>query len=146
MLKETKPFLTGLWGLTPPYWFSEERWAARGLLAVVIGLNVGLVYIRVLINRWNNDFYNTLQNLDQDGFYQQLLRFSALAAGHIVVAVYQLYLNQMLQIRWRHWLTRAYLHAWIGDRAYYRMQLTDSVTDNPISESRMTWPYSATEL
>ena len=100
MLKQSKTFFTHLWGLTRPYWFSEERWAARSLLAVLIALNLALVYIRVLINLWNNDFYNTLQNLDQSGFYRQLMRFALLAASHIVVAVYQLYLNQMLQIRW----------------------------------------------
>src|SRR5580765_488349 len=71
-----------------------------------------------------DDFYNTLQNLDQSAFYRQLMRFALLAAGHIVVAVYQLYLNQMLQIRWRRWLTNAYLGAWLGNRTYYRMQLT----------------------
>jgi vitamin B12/bleomycin/antimicrobial peptide transport system ATP-binding/permease protein len=131
MLKQTKTFLADLWGLTRPYWFSEERWGARSLLAVVIALNLALVYIRVLINLWNNDFYNTLQNLDQSAFYRQLMRFALLAAGHIVVAVYQLYLNQMLQIRWRRWLTNAYLGAWLGNRTYYRMQLTDSATDNP---------------
>ena len=131
MLKQAKTFFTDLWGLTRPYWFSEERWAACSLLAVVIALNLALVYIRVLINLWNNDFYNTLQNLDQSGFYHQLMRFALLAASHIVVAVYQLYLNQMLQIRWRRWLTSAYLGAWLGNRTYYRMQLTDSGTDNP---------------
>jgi ABC-type uncharacterized transport system fused permease/ATPase subunit len=57
----------------------------------VIGLNLGLVYIRVLITFWNKDFYNALQNLDQHGFYQRLLRFAQLAASYIVVAVYQLY-------------------------------------------------------
>jgi putative ATP-binding cassette transporter len=131
MLRQTKTFLTDLWALTRPYWFSQERWSAVGLLVVVIGLNLGLVYIRVLINLWNNDFYNTLQNLDEHGFYRQLLRFALLAGSYIVVAVYQLYLNQMLQIRWRRWLTSTYLDAWIGNRTYYRMQLSDSGTDNP---------------
>jgi ABC-type uncharacterized transport system fused permease/ATPase subunit len=45
----------------------------------------------VLITFWNKDFYNALQNLDQHGFYQRLLRFAQLAASYIVVAVYQLY-------------------------------------------------------
>ena len=49
----------------------------------------------------------------------------------IIVAVYQLYLNQMLQIRWRRWLTDHYLDAWLADRAYYRMQLVGGSTDNP---------------
>jgi len=131
LLNKTKTFLADLWVLTKPFWCSEERWAARGLLAVIVALNLGLVYVNVLINQWNNDFYNTLQQMDKVGFFHQLLRFSGLAAAYIVVAVYQLYLNQMLQIRWRRWLTGRYLADWIGARVYYRLQLTDRGTDNP---------------
>ena len=127
----TRNFLPALWALTKPYWFSEERWAARGLLAVIIALNLGLVYINVQLNQWNNDFYNTLQNMDKDGFFRQLAKFGVIAAAYIIVAVYQLYLNQMLQIRWRRWLTGRYLADWIGERTYYRLQLTDRGTDNP---------------
>jgi len=116
MFDNTKTFLADLWVLTKPFWCSEERWAARGLLAAIIALNLWLVYVNVLINRWNNDFYNTLQQMDRDGFFHQLLRFSGLAAAYIVVAVYQLYLNQMLQIRWRRWLTGRYLADWSGAR------------------------------
>ena len=131
MIDKTKKFLADLWVLTKPYWWSEDRWAARGLLLVIIALNLGLVYVNVLINQWNNDFYNTLQQMDKAGFFHQLLRFAGFATAYIVVAVYQLYLNQMLQIRWRRWLTARYLADWIGARVYYRMQLTDQGTDNP---------------
>jgi putative ATP-binding cassette transporter len=131
MRNTPRTFLADLWALTYPYWFSEERWVARGLLAVVIGLKLGLVFVLVLVNQWNNAFFNTLQNLDKDGFYAQLLRFALLAASYIVIAVYELYLHQMLQIRWRRWLTHTLLGEWLGDRTYYRMQLTDRGTDNP---------------
>jgi vitamin B12/bleomycin/antimicrobial peptide transport system ATP-binding/permease protein len=131
MLDTTRTFLADLWGLTKPYWYSEERWAARGLLAVIVALNLGLVYVNVLLNQWNNDFYNTLQNMDKDGFFRQLAKFAVIATAYIVIAVYQLYLNQMLQIRWRRWLTGRYLADWIGKRTYYRLQLTDRGTDNP---------------
>jgi putative ATP-binding cassette transporter len=124
-------FLRDLWALTRPYWFSEERWSARALLAVIVAFNLGLVYLEVLFNRWRNDFYNSLQNRDIDAFYELFLYFSFLAAVFIAVAVYQSYLNQMLQIRWRRWLTEKYFAAWIGSRTYYRMQLTDTGTDNP---------------
>jgi putative ATP-binding cassette transporter len=124
-------FLRDLWALARPYWFSEERWTARALLAVIVGFTLGLVYLDVLFNRWSNDFYNSLQNRDINAFYELFLYFSFLAAVYIAVAVYQSYLNQMLQIRWRRWLTEKYFAAWIGERTYYRMQLTDGGTDNP---------------
>ncbi|MFN7085483.1 MAG: ABC transporter ATP-binding protein/permease [Burkholderiales bacterium] len=126
-----RTFLEDLWTLARPYWFSEERWPARGLLAVTVGLNLAMVYISVLINRWQNEFYNALQDKDMTAFYRLLLHFSLLAGAFIVAAVYQLYLNQMLQIRWRRWLTEKYLKEWTGNRTYYHMQLTDRGTDNP---------------
>lgn len=117
--------------MTYPYWFSEERWAARGLLLAVIALNLGIVYINVLINKWNNAFYDALQARNYTVFLHQLIRFSWLAGLFIIFAVYQVYLNQMLQIRWRCWLTERYLNQWLTDAAYYRMQLVAGETDNP---------------
>ena len=130
-MTDPRPFLRDLWTLTRPYWFSEERWAARGLLAIVVALNLGIVFLEVLFNRWQNDFYNALQDKNITAFYDLLLYFSVLAAAFIAAAVYQLYLNQMLQIRWRRWLTERYLEEWIGKRTHYRMQFTDGGTDNP---------------
>jgi putative ATP-binding cassette transporter len=101
------------------------------LLVAVVALNLGIVYINVLINKWNATFYNALQDKAYTVFVHQLIRFSWLAGLYIVVAVYQLYLNQMLQIRWRRWLTERYLGAWLLDGAYYRMQLAAGETDNP---------------
>ena len=124
-------FLKDLWRLTKPYWFSEERVQARGLLALIVAINLGLVYLEVLFNQWNNGFYNSLQNKDIAAFYELLWRFSGLAAAFIIASVYQLYLNQMLQIRWRRWLTDQYLNDWIAGRTYYRMQLAGGDTDNP---------------
>src|SRR5439155_17317341 len=71
------------------------------------------------------------QDRDYAVFVRQVIRFSWLAAAYIVVAVYQLYLNQMLLIRWRRWLTDRYLRAWLTDGAYYRMQLVAGEADNP---------------
>lgn len=124
-------FLAELWRLTSPYWRSEEKWRAWLLLGALIAMNLGLVFIDVLLNDWNNRFYNSLQNLDQPAFLRSLGEFVGLAFAYIAVAVYMLYLTQMLQIRWRDWLTRRYLDQWLRDAAYYRLQLAGSATDNP---------------
>src|ERR1700722_606247 len=123
--------LRDAWAMTSPYWLSEERWSAWGLLLAVIALNLGIVYINVLLNKWNNAFYDALQARNYTVFLHQLIRFSWLAGLYIVFAVYQYYLNQMLQIRWRRWLTERYLHGWLTDAAYYRMQFAASEADNP---------------
>jgi putative ATP-binding cassette transporter len=119
------------WTLTRPYWFSEDRWVGRGLLLAVVALTLFGVYITVLLSQWYNEFYNALQNKDSAAYSRLLVKFCWLAGFALVAGVYQLYLNQMLQIRWRRWLTERYLGAWLADSAYYRMQLTSGETDNP---------------
>ncbi len=124
-------FLRDAWRLAKPYWVSDDKWRAWGLLAAVIALNLGSVYINVRLNYWRNDFYNTFQDLDEHSFFKQLGIFTLLACAFIIVVVYQLYLQQMLQIRWRRWLTRQYLGDWLEGKAYYRLQLEGNETDNP---------------
>jgi len=72
-----------------------------------------------------------LQEKNKDEFFRLMIRFAILAAIYIAMAVYAFYLNQMLQIRWRRWMTDVYLQRWLADRTYYRMQLTGAPADNP---------------
>jgi vitamin B12/bleomycin/antimicrobial peptide transport system ATP-binding/permease protein len=116
--------------VTKPYWTSEEKWSAWGLLLIVIALNLGNVYISVRINEWNNSFYNALQAFDGNKFFRDIGVFCILAGLFIAISVYALYFSQMLQLRWRRWLTDRYLGAWLGNRAYYQLQLQNA-TDNP---------------
>ena len=131
MAHQSHAFLRAVWILARPYWFSQERWAARGLLLAIISLDLGLVFINVLLNEWNNLFYNSLQERDAAVFTEQIIRFSFLAAIYIVMAVYNLYLNQMLHIRWRRWLTENYLKDWLAEQTYYRLSFNTPPTDNP---------------
>ncbi len=85
----------------------------------------------VLFNEWNARFYNALQDRNWHVFVYQLGYFCVLATAYIVVPVYQLYLNQWLQIRWRRWLTASYLDHWLVGANHYRMQLLGDAADNP---------------
>ncbi len=124
-------FLRNAWRLTKPYFFSDDKYWARGLLAAVVALNLASVYVNVRLSQWRNDFFNALQELDRDTFFVQILVFAVLSGLYIAFIVYQTYLSQMLQIRWRRWLTRKYLDAWLDQRTYYRLQASDTGTDNP---------------
>jgi len=124
-------FLHQAWALAWPYWRSEEKWSAIGLLAAVIALNLITVWLNVRFNYWNNDFYNALQQYEWPEFWRQFAIFGALALAFIVVGVYSSYLRGILHIRWRRWLTERFLRDWLEDQAYYRMQLNQATTDNP---------------
>lgn len=123
--------LAAVWRLAIPYFSSEDRWAGRGLLAAVIALELGYVAITVLVNRWNSNFFNALQDRDLASFTYLLGYFAVLATMAVIVQVYQLYLNQWLRIRWRRWLTEHYLTGWLHNANHYRMQLQGETADNP---------------
>ena len=114
-----------------PYFRSSDRWWGRGLLLVVIALQLFQVWLNVQFNAWYNTFYTALQDKNWDVFLYQFGVFTVLAVFFITTAVYQLYLQQWLQIRWRGWLTEAYLGRWLADGTHYRMRLKGDQTDNP---------------
>ena len=120
-----------VWRIASPYFRSEDRWPGRLLLAAVIAIELSIVGITVLFNEWNARFYNALQDRNWDAFVYQLGYFCVLATAFILLAVYQLYLNQWLQIRWRRWLTASYLDHWLEGANHYRMQLLGDAADNP---------------
>src|SRR6202795_3775774 len=130
MHKTRRNIIRAAWRLAKIYWTSEEKWTAWALLLGVIGLNLGNVYISVRINEWNRSFYNALQAFDRGELFRQLGFFCILVFFAISMSVYGLYLSQMLQIRWRRWLTNRYLGAWLAERAYYQLELAGG-TDNP---------------
>ena len=130
-MKNIRSTLATVWRIASPYFNSEDKWAGRGLLAAVIVIELASVFLTVLFNRWNNVFYNALQERDQAVFSYQIGYFCVLAAFWIGLKVYQLYLNQWLQIRWRRWMTTRYLGGWLHDANHYRMQLLGDAADNP---------------
>ena len=126
-----KSLFRAFWQLFRGYWNSDEKWKARGLLAVVIGLNFAGVYLLVLLNNWYNEFYNALQNYESALFWPLIGEFTGIAFLYIIIAVYAIYLRQMLQLKWRTWMTSEYLDTWLKRQAYYRLQVLRSDTDNP---------------
>jgi vitamin B12/bleomycin/antimicrobial peptide transport system ATP-binding/permease protein len=117
--------------IAAPYFYGEDRWPGRLLLLSVIGLEFSIVALNVLFNSWNARFYNAIELKDWESFKFELLIFCGLAALFIAAAVYQVYLQLWLRIRWRQWMTERYLGRWLQDGTHYRMRLTGDVADNP---------------
>ena len=116
-------FAARVWALAAPYFKSEDKWKARGLLLAIVLLNLGTVYMAVQFNDWYRLFYDALEKRNQPVFWQQLGRFSYLAVFAIVIAVYKFYLTQLLEMRWRGWMTRNYLTRWLSNHAFYKLEL-----------------------
>lgn len=127
-MEEKRNLFKAFWQLFKGYWQSEDKWKAIGLLTVVIALNFASVWFLVQINTWYNEFYNALQEYQADSFWYLVGKFTGLAFCYIIIAVYAIYLRQLLQIRWRTWMTKNYLDSWMKNQTYYHLQ---SSTDNP---------------
>ena len=146
-MRGTVRFLRDVWFLASPYFRSDERWPAIGLVVLILALNFTLVGLSVLLNVWQGAFINALQEKHADDFFNLLLTwqpsedgvygiipgFTGLAFAYIFIQIHTRYLRQYLQIRWRRWLTERYQADWLTGRAYYRIQLepTNTGTDNP---------------
>ena len=127
----SRGFVKHVLQLTKSYWQSEEKNKAFGLLGAIIALTLAYVYVLVLLNHWNNAFYTALQDYETDKIFSELFHFSWLAAIYIIVAVYAFYLQQILALNWRRWLTKAYIDEWLENKTYYRLQMFGTATDNP---------------
>ena len=122
-LQATQQQVRRVWALSKPYFHSEEKWRARLLLGAIVALNLALVYMNVLFNDWNRLFYDALQEKNASVFWEQLGRFTYLAFAFIAIAVYKFYLTQLMEMRWRAWMTRHYLGRWLSNQAFYHFEL-----------------------
>lgn len=118
------------WSLIKPYWVSDEKWIAWGLLALVVAINMTMVAVNAWFNTWQRVFFDSIQQYNYPVFKHSLLQFTAIAMAMILLGSYRTYFRQMLEFRWRQWLTTQYMHEWLSGRAYYRIE-RDKLADNP---------------
>jgi putative ATP-binding cassette transporter len=125
-----QPDRVSAWSLIRPYWVSEERKIAWGLLIATVAMDLLLVGICAWLNTWNRDFYDALGSRNVHEFPRLMLMFAMLALAFCAISVYNRYLRQMLGFRWRQWLTTRYLQEWLDDSTFYRIE-RDRLIDNP---------------
>jgi len=141
-----RSFLGKLWALSAPYFLSVEAPIAIALLAAVLAIVLGIVFVNYLLNGFYGEFQNMLQARDLtptpvtffgvhlftlNKFLYLIGYFTIIAIPAVALSVYSTYLQQMLQIRWRRWMTERFLGLWLENRAYYRLQIYDTGTENP---------------
>jgi putative ATP-binding cassette transporter len=118
------------WEISRMYWFSDEKWKARGTLAILLVLLSGFSSINILFSYLNRDLMTALQEKNLSGFYHCLLLF---AGGFIVatpVTALFSFVQQKTAINWRLWLTTHFLGKYFQNRAYYHIS-NDPTIDNP---------------
>jgi putative ATP-binding cassette transporter len=126
-----RAFLRRFFRLAAPYFTSEEKSRAWTLLIGVLVLTSFQIAIAVRLNLWNRDFFNALESHDWNAFMYQMGLFGLLASATMGVAVYQVYVRQLLQMHWRRWLTDRLVGRWLENGRHYQLNLIDTGVDNP---------------
>lgn len=152
-MRRATSVLRDAWLLFKPYFFqSGQRRSALGLLGFLLLMNFAQVGVGVVLTYWQAEFFDAITAKQWRPFVDLLFTYQQSPEGGIMpgltwlvavlvtLSVYSTYLQQLLQIRWRRWMTTHLLQRWLADRAYYRIGLaatTGAVAiDNP--DQRLT--------
>ena len=123
------------WSLVLPYLRSDERWRALGMLVLMAVLTITATALTRANAEWAGALSTALQQRDADSFWRLLGWFPLLGGAIIVAAVVLFYVVQMLQLRWRRWLTQHYLQRWLGQQAFYRLELARNAPGVPVPDN-----------
>lgn len=118
------------WQLIKPYWVSEQRWIAFGLLALVIALDLSNVYFVVQISYWQKDFFDALAAYKLDVMKPLMWTLLLIIGANITVRAFSVFFKQLLEIRWRSWLTTNYIQDWFKGNNFYHIE-RQYEADNP---------------
>ena len=114
-----------------PYTALERRIAVAMVVFLVL-INQAEVGIIVRLNFFNRDWFNAIQSHDAATFWHQLLFvFTPWAFVYVAMTVVEFFMQSMLVIRWRRWLTDHFVSRWLARHNHYRISLVAGQTDNP---------------
>ncbi|TIW42428.1 MAG: ABC transporter ATP-binding protein/permease, partial [Mesorhizobium sp.] len=102
-------------------------WVCVGIVAVIVATSIG----QVLLNRWNEPFYDALARRDMQGFLHQLLVFAAIAGGLVVLNVGQTWLDQRIRLKLREALTLDLIGEWMRPARAFRLANAGAIGVNP---------------
>ncbi len=116
--------------MAKPYWFSEEKWIARGLLALLVALLLGNTAFAVFLNEQSGEFTSALASQNSGRYWISIYK----TIGLIVVAapfyVFYYFVRDKLVNYWRRWLTHNFLDTYFRNTAFYKLAFNADI-DNP---------------
>ena len=112
----------------------------KRLVMLLVAMTAAILvttYGQIILNRWNQPFYDAITRRDLHDFFYQLGVYFAIVGGLLVLDVTQLWLNETIRYRLREGLTRDLLALWMAPRrAFWLATSGGSVGVNP--DQRMT--------
>ncbi len=100
---------------------------AGGIFSILIANMVG----QVRLNIWHGQFFDALAQRNLFGLGHQLVIFFAIVAVLLALVVGQTWMQEMLKVRLREWLTHHLLDEWLVAGRAYRLGLAGQIGVNP---------------
>jgi len=119
------------WSIAKPYWWSDEKWSARGSLVLLLVLLLSYTGLSVLLNNKRGGLITALSNQDEAGFWQTVMVFIVVLVLYAPVLAAYVYVRDRFGLQWRRWLTNRFLGEYLSDRAYYKLNASVTDIDNP---------------
>ena len=118
------------WRLVKPYFFSKEKWGARGLFALVMLLMLGFNAFGIIRSFVLRDLMTAITEKHVSDFYTSGLMLLGLFVLFTPIMTFFLYSQNLLQLHWRRWLTNHFLKKYFSQQAFYKIKFNDQI-DNP---------------
>ena len=116
--------------LAKPYWYSEEKWMARGLVALLVLIMVAETWFNVLFNELSGEFTSALAAQESTRFWRSIAKFCGLLVVAVPIYSYYYFVRDKLGNNWRRWMTHRLLGRYFRDHAFYEL-LRNPEIDNP---------------
>lgn len=123
-------FWRRLWTLAKPYWVSDQKWIALGLLAGTLFLSGLTKGGSVVVSYVSRDMMTALTDRNGSEFFHKMLLILIYSVVAAPITAVDGYVVGKLMIHWRQWLTEQFLARSFHDRAFYRIS-SDPGIDNP---------------
>lgn len=116
--------------IAAPYWRSQDKWQARGMLFLLLLLLLGQTGFAVFFNEQTGEFTSALAARDAGRFWSAIQLCLLMLVAAVPIHAYYYYVRDRLGLAWRNWLTRHFLAAYFSNRAYFELN-TNREIDNP---------------
>lgn len=117
-------------GIAAPYWRSEEKWQARGFLALLAALLLTQTGFAVLINQETGEFMSALAAGDSERFWAAVRMCVLWVCGAVPTYACYYLVRDRLGNHWRRWLTYRFLGRYFSHQKFYELNAHVSI-DNP---------------
>jgi len=118
------------WAIAKPYWFGVEKSQARGLLLLLVLLLLAYTGLSVVLNTERGNLISALSARDESRFSQTLLIFIGVLVVYAPILGVYSYMQELLGLFWRRWLTNSFLDNYLSNQAFYRLNSNVEI-DNP---------------